>query len=420
MRKNLLWALLVSSACFSQPVPVDDHALISDNDGPISDITRFARTGHHNSRISNQQLNELKAMLHKEAPTLNTAVIDKVTTSLQCATEYNVDHNNILTVIDYSLPSSEKRLWVFDLKKNTLLFNTYVSHGIKSGTLLSNYFSNINNSKASSIGVYRTEKSYYGREGLSLRLDGLDRSFNDNAANRAVVMHGGWYVDEPFIKKYGRAGRSWGCPALPLSLYEPIIKTIRDQSLMVIYYPSDAWFVQSKFLNCTVNPPIQTGAAHPSDTGTPMIQNADDREPILFVDLNKNKQREENEPIVVVSANSYQQRFQRQAPLERMLRRQINQQEYIALSAAELSTLSNASPGSLSDVAFVIPAIVMKHGYYETEMRLVNMGKIQDIKHTVAAPDPKNTTDAAYTVYFDNKPAIKLTSTNRFIRWLGL
>ena len=108
-------------------------------------------------------------------------------------------------------------------KEKKLLFHTYVSHGITSGTLLTNYFSNKYNSKASSIGVYKTEKAYYGREGLSLRLDGLDRSFNDNASNRSVVMHGGWYVDEHFIKKYGRPGRSWGCPALPLNFINPLL-----------------------------------------------------------------------------------------------------------------------------------------------------------------------------------------------------
>jgi hypothetical protein len=154
----------------------------------------------------NTELNQIKNMLEEKTYALNTSVINKVLTTLKCATQYNVARNNILTIIDYSLPSNEKRLWVFDLNQKKLLYNTYVSHGIRSGTLLTNYFSNKNNSKASSLGVYKTNKAYYGREGLSLRLDGLERNFNDNASIRSVVMHGGWYVEENFIKRYRRPG----------------------------------------------------------------------------------------------------------------------------------------------------------------------------------------------------------------------
>lgn len=419
MRKNLLWTLVVASAYFSQTsLAFGDPAPVG-NSNVIRDITQFARTGYHYPAISNQALSELRAMLHKEAPNLNTAVINKVITSLKCATEYNVDYNTILTVIDYSLPSSEKRLWVFDLKARTLLFNTYVSHGIKSGELLSTYFSNIYNSKASSIGVYKTEKSYYGREGLSLRLSGLDRSFNDNASNRAVVMHGGWYVTEDFIKRYGRAGRSWGCPALPLNLYKPIINTIKDNSLMVIYYPSDTWFVKSKFLNCEIKPPLQQTNA-PEVSSLANVQENELRDDILFADINKNNQREENEPIAVMNANRYEQIFHNKAPLTRMLRRQIRQQEYIALSTSEFASLgSEDNKNTLSDVYFVIPVVIMNRGYYETEMHMVDMGKIQNVTTTNTAPDNKNK-GRTYTVYFDKKPAIKLTATNRFIRWLGL
>jgi len=412
MRKNLL-ALAVTLACFSQPL------FANDDPGVIDNITLFARTGYHHPKISNQKLHELQAMLHKEAPNLNTAVINKVATSLKCATEYNVDHNTILTVIDYSLPSSEKRLWIFDLHANKLLFNTYVSHGIKSGELLSTYFSNINNSKASSIGVYKTEKSYYGREGLSLRLAGLDRNFNDNASSRAVVMHGGWYVNEHFIKKYGRAGRSWGCPALPLNLYEPIINTIKNNSLMVIYYPSDTWFVKSKFLNCDIKPPML--AFNSPDMSTlPNVKADESRDDILFADINKNNQREENEPIAVMKADRYEQLFHNKAPLTRMLRRQIKQEEYIALNVSEFASLSQAEDKhNLNDVFFVIPVIVMSHGYYETQMHLVDMGKIQNVTTNAASPDSKKHYPG-YTVYFDKKAAVKLTASNRFIRWLGL
>lgn len=356
----------------------------------------------------------LRDMLHEQAPTLNEVVINKVVTSLKCANQFNVDHNNILTVIDYSLPSSEKRLWVFNLKQKKLLFYTYVSHGIKSGTLLTNFFSNKYNSKASSIGVYKTEKAYYGREGLSLRLDGLDRSFNDNASNRSVVMHGGWYVTEEFIKKYGRPGRSWGCPALPLDLYKPIINTIKENSLFVAYYPNEDWFSKSKFLNCH-SPKLVVANSTPLKPPTVEPEIRDD---ILLADMNKKNKSEDNKAVLAMPADSYQQIFHTKAPLGRMLRRQINNMEYIALSNTEFNTLFNAKNTNTSEVAnsvyFVIPVIKMIRGYYETQMQIVNFGKIKEVR---LSADPAS---KRYTVYFEKQPAITLKSTDQFIRWLGL
>lgn len=369
----------------------------------------------------NTELNEIQNMLHNEADTLNTPVINKVITTLRCATAHDVDRNNILTIIDYSLPSNEKRLWVFDLAKKKLLFHTYVSHGIRSGTLLTNYFSNKNDSKASSIGVYKTQKAYYGREGLSLRLDGLDKSFNDNVANRAVVMHGGWYVDENFIKRYGRPGRSWGCPALPLGLYQPIINTIKDQSLMVIYYPSDEWFGKSKFLTCDAVVASNTTNMHMTQPNLPP-NNVDMRDPVLFVDSNRNDKREEEEPILVMSADNYERVFHTQAPLGRMLRRQINNVEYIALSSNEFNKLvAQNDKQSLSSIDFVIPVIIMVRGYYETQMKIVKLGKINDVRLNSNSSNNNNKDlIKSYTLSTEVKPVIHLKATNRFIRWLGL
>lgn len=371
-----------------------------------------------------QSINDIELMLHNEAPTLNQQVINKVLMTLKCATEYNVDHNHILTLIDYSLPSNEKRLWVFNLKEKKLLFHTYVSHGIKSGALNSNYFSNKYNSKASSIGVYQTQKSYYGRDGLSLRLDGLDRNFNDNASNRAVVMHSGWYVEEQFIKKYGRPGRSWGCPALPLENSQAIINTIKDKSLMVIYYPSDVWFSKSKFLNC--NKEIAAQLANQSTLQIPAAAPDDQRDAILFVGSGyKGSKRSESNPVAVISAEVYQRLFHTSAPLTRMLRRQINHAEYIALSAAELNYLANNHVGEMSAdnnlnlISFVIPVIKeVRGGYYETQMQLVNLGKIKEIK--VSSGANANSSAKSFMVYFEGKPAVSLNASSQFIRWVGL
>lgn len=361
------------------------------------------------NEVSALPLVAIKEML--EQSSLNKAVIEKVLTTLKCASAYNVARNNILTVIDYTLPSNEKRLWVFDLKDLKLLFHTHVSHGIASGSLVTDYFSNKYNSKASSIGVYKTEKAYYGREGLSLRLDGLDRNFNDNASNRSIVMHGGWYVQEEFIKRYGRPGRSWGCPAIPLSAYQPIINTIKDNSLLVAYYPNEAWFGKSRFLNCQKMAPDPNAYAllAPKNVEKP-------REYVLFANTSPLKHADDH-PIVVMSADNYERIFHAKAPLERMLRRQINHAEYIALSTNEFQTVvdhNNANDKEgINAVFFVVPVLKMVRGYYETQMQIVDMGRIKAVQ-------PSGSTNSSYQVSFESKPALQLSATNRFIRWLGL
>lgn len=355
----------------------------------------------------------IRKLLSQDSNQLDPKVIDKVLTVIQCTNQFNIEHNNILTIIDYSLPANKKRLWVFDLYAPKLLFNTYVSHGIKSGALISNYFSNRNNSKASSIGVYKTEKSYYGREGLSLRLDGIDPRFNDNASYRSVVMHGGWYVDEKFIQKYGRPGRSWGCPALPLTEYKPIINTIKDNSLFVVYYPNEQWLDTSKFLHCAANnPAIKTTS--PAEPYIPVEKEA--RDEVLFAPLKIKTKAEGKEAVVAISAENYQQFFHVQPPLERMLRRQISGMEYIALSEPEINKMVSTNDVTFwKTVNFVIPVLIMIRGYYETQMQIINLGTIKEIKLE------SNKEKKRYTVYFsDNKPSQELRVTSQFVRWLGL
>ena len=361
-----------------------------------------------------QSLVGIDWMLHHESPTLNQLVINKVLTTLKCANEYNVERDNILTIIDYSLPSNQKRLWVFDLTAKKLLFNTYVSHGIKSGSLLTDYFSNKNNSKASSIGVYQTQESYYGRDGLSLRLEGLDRSFNDNASSRSVVMHPGWYVDEDFIKKYGRPGRSWGCPALPVDMSQAVINTIKNKSLLVIYYPSDNWFTKSKFLNCD-RPPATQYAKKSGTDAPPVVQSDEPRDPILFA---AGHGRHDESPVAAISADAYVRVFHTPAPLTRMLRRQINNAEYIALSTAEFNQLINmpiTAPDGLNAVYFVSPQIKMIRGYAETQMKIVNLGKIKQVK-----VNGNSSRENSYTVYFDGRSVVYLSPCTEFVRWVGL
>ena len=145
---------------------------------------------------------------------------------------------NILTLIDFSLSSNTKRLWIIDLTTKTILYNSLVAHGRNTGNEFADSFSNKPESYKSSLGFYTTGEVYQGKHGLSLRLDGLERGVNDNARARAVVMHGADYVTESFIKNNSRLGRSLGCPAIPMEMTKEIINTIKDKSCLYIYHPS--------------------------------------------------------------------------------------------------------------------------------------------------------------------------------------
>jgi hypothetical protein len=152
-----------------------------------------------------------------------------------------------LTVVDFDLPSTEKRLWVLDLAKNEILFHTLVAHGHNSGENEATSFSNTNESNMSSLGFYATGSEYEGKHGHSLRLEGMDEGVNSNAAARSIVMHGADYVSEDFIKQNGRLGRSLGCPALPMDQYSQIIDVVTGGTCLYLN-KSDAGY-SSQYLN---------------------------------------------------------------------------------------------------------------------------------------------------------------------------
>jgi hypothetical protein len=158
-----------------------------------------------------------------------------------------------LTVIDYSLPSTEPRLWVFDLATGELLFKELVAHGKNTGENLATKFSNQMDSRQTSIGLFVTDDTYVGSNGYSLRLDGLDAGFNDRARDRAIVMHGAPYVNQEIVAAQGRIGRSWGCPALRTAIASKVIDTIRGGSVIFSYYPDQEWLQTSRFLNCSAS-----------------------------------------------------------------------------------------------------------------------------------------------------------------------
>jgi len=156
-----------------------------------------------------------------------------------------------LTVIDYSKPSTERRLWVFDLKAKELVYEELVAHGQGSGANMANKFSNENESHQTSLGLFVTRDTYVGKNGYSLRLDGLDRGVNDRARERAIVMHGAPYVSEAFVKANGRLGRSWGCPAISDAVARKMIDRVKGGGLVFSYYPDAEWLKTSKYLrNC--------------------------------------------------------------------------------------------------------------------------------------------------------------------------
>src|SRR5262249_18571209 len=155
---------------------------------------------------------------------------------------------NVLTVIDFSLPSSQKRLWTFDLSTRKLLYYEWVAHGKDSGEDRTVRFSNDMASIMSSVGVYVTDHTYIGKNGYSLRLRCLEKGYNDNIYPRAVVLHGAWYVSEQMIKLYGRLGRSYGCPAVRKEISAQLIDAVKDGSMIFAYYPLPDWLAHSHFL----------------------------------------------------------------------------------------------------------------------------------------------------------------------------
>ena len=168
--------------------------------------------------------------------------------NLQAAGKLN-DNKQILSVADFTKSSTENRLWIIDLKSKKVIYNTYVAHGQGSGEDFATSFSNTDGTHASSLGFYVTSDTYIGQHGNSLRLNGMDRGFNDAALNRGIVMHAADYVSKSNINGQGRLGRSWGCPAVAPELAQPIINTIKGGTCLFIYYPQPKYLKTAYWVN---------------------------------------------------------------------------------------------------------------------------------------------------------------------------
>ena len=156
--------------------------------------------------------------------------------------------SKLITIIDFSLPSTMKRLWVIDTQAAEILEHTFVMHGRNSGGLIPTKFSNRPESYQSSLGFFKTAETYWGRNGYSLKLDGLEKNINDQARNRAIVIHGSRYAKEDFVERAGVLGRSLGCPAIPSDISRSLINNIKEGSLVFAFGNSQEYFSQSQIL----------------------------------------------------------------------------------------------------------------------------------------------------------------------------
>jgi len=158
-------------------------------------------------------------------------------------------NKKIITIIDFSKPSTQERFFVIDLQNKRVLYKSLVAHGKNSGENIANSYSNDSESLKSSLGFFLTAETYSGKHGYSLKLDGLEPGINDNARQRAIVIHGADYVSASYAKQNGRLGRSWGCPALPIDSSKEIIDQISEGSCLFIYGTDKEYLKASKILN---------------------------------------------------------------------------------------------------------------------------------------------------------------------------
>lgn len=191
--------------------------------------------------------------LSQLAPDADPQVLALGLSAMQCAQAHGtgVDARR-LAVIDYSRSSLTPRLWVFDLAQRKLLYKELVAHGQGSGGDVPDRFSNEDGTHASSLGLFYTHDTYQGKNGYSLRMQGLERGFNDAAMRRAIVMHGAPYVNADSGRKMGRLGRSWGCPALRAAMARPIIEVLKDGQFVFSYFPQQAWLTRSSLAQCAM------------------------------------------------------------------------------------------------------------------------------------------------------------------------
>ncbi|MDO5505413.1 MAG: murein L,D-transpeptidase catalytic domain family protein [Pseudoxanthomonas suwonensis] len=187
------------------------------------------------------------------APEADARMLDAALQARACAVGHGqADADARLAVIDYARPSTEPRLWVFDMAEAAprLLYREHVAHGRGSGENLAQRFSNVEGSLQTSLGLFRTAETYVGGNGYSMRMDGLDAGLNDRARERLIVMHGAWYVDPDQAQRQGRLGRSEGCPAVRDAIARPLIDDLKQGHLLFAWHSDARWLPDGRYLNC--------------------------------------------------------------------------------------------------------------------------------------------------------------------------
>lgn len=192
----------------------------------------------------------LQRDLARAAPGLNPQALRHALAAMRCAVNHGADPARSLAVIDYSRPSSERRLWIFDLQRKRLLLRDFVAHGRKSGDNLAEAFSNQLGSHQSSLGLFRTAESYRGKHGYSLRMDGLEPGLNDLARERAIVIHGAGYVNPLWVAKHGRIGRSLGCPAVRPEVARMVVDQLKGGQFLFAWHSNQRLLQASAYLEC--------------------------------------------------------------------------------------------------------------------------------------------------------------------------
>jgi len=236
----LLIAILASVLFVFATAKKSEHVKKTETASAVTNVTK------ENSSTGN----ELFSSLHLSDAGLSETVFNSALQGMQkLEAKGQIRKDDIITIIDFSQPSTKKRLYVVDLDNKQVLFNTLVAHGRNSGGLWAKSFSNDASSLKSSPGFYVTEDTYMGDNGYSLRLNGLEKNINDNAMNRSIVMHGAPYVGQSAINSLGFLGRSWGCPAVPESQHKAIINAIKGGTCLFIYSPDRSYQDRSTVLD---------------------------------------------------------------------------------------------------------------------------------------------------------------------------
>jgi hypothetical protein len=227
-------------------MPLHAYTYNNINDTTTSPVT--AHTGTYSLKSFISEKMDVFDSLHLAEWGLSKKVFEMGLRGMFKLTKTGYIKSNILSIVDFSQPSINKRLYVIDLDNYTLLYNTWVAHGAKTGKNSATYFSNKPSSHKSSLGFYITGETYKGSNGYSLKLLGMEKGINDYALRRGIVMHGADYVSEEYIENQGYIGRSYGCPAINSEISQDLIDMVKDGTCLFIYHPSASYRTKSKLL----------------------------------------------------------------------------------------------------------------------------------------------------------------------------